>query len=464
MMSVQGELLPYVVNVKYEDLSASVVEATKKSVLDTLAVLIAGSTEEYIVKLVVLAKGWGGREESTIGVYGGKVPAPTAALVNCSMARARDLDEVHYGGGGHLGATLVPSALVIAEYSKALKGRAISGRTLILAYAIAADLLCRIPKSYKPGTFRETGWCSETLAPLAVAVLGGKILGFGEMQIRDGMGLAYARMCGNAQVYREGAYTGMLQNGFAGEGGVLATVLADHGFEGPREVLEGRFGLFPLYLKGEYSPDLFLAELGKRFEGANVSAKLYPVYGGCQGAVYACLELVRKHNITADDVGLLTISTSTHMKEGFGTESKRIPKNIPDAQFSLYYGPAVSLLKRKVWLDDFTEEAIRRADVLETARRIRVVADPKKDALSVLIPPTDVEIETKDGKRYTMHVETMPGHPQNPLSWSGLAEKLKECRHWSARPLSEGKLEQLCHMTEHLESLDDVTEMLSFLT
>jgi len=463
-MSVQGELLSYVANVRYEDLSASVVEATKRSVLDTLAVLIAGSTEEYIVKLVELAKGWGGREESTIGVYGGKVPAPTAALVNCSMARARDLDEVHYGGGGHLGATLVPSALVIAEYCKFFKGQAISGKELILAYAIAADLLCRIPRSYKPGTFRDTGWVSETLAPLAVAALGGKLLGFGETQIRDAMGLAYARMCGNAQVYREGAYTGMLQNGFAGEGGVLATVLADQGFEGPQEVLEGSFGLFPLYLRGEHSSELFLAELGRRFEGSNVSAKLYPVYGGCQGAIHACLELVGRHDIRADDVHLLTISTSTHMKEGFGAESKRTPKNIPDAQFSLYYGPAVSLLKRKVWLDDFTEEAIRRADVLEMSRRIRVVADLKKDALSVLIPPTDVEIETKDGKRYTMHVEAMPGHPQNPLSWNGLAEKLKECWQWSARPLSESKIEQLRNMTEYLERLDDVTEILSCLT
>jgi len=58
----------------------------------------------------------------------------------------------------------------------------------------------------------------------------------------------------------------------------------------------------------------------------------------------------------------------------------------------------------------------------------------------------------------------MPGHPQNPLSWSDLAEKLKECRHWSARPLSERKMDQLCHITEHLERLDDVTAILGCLT
>lgn len=463
-MSLQSELISYITQLKYKDLPVSVIEATKKSVLDTLAVLIAGSTDEYILKLVEIAKGWGGKEECTIAVYGGKVPAPTAALVNGSMARARDLDDVHYGGGGHVGANIVPSAFVIAEYSKKCKDRAIHGKELILAGAIAADLLCRIPKAYAPGDFRETGWCSETLGPLAVAALGGKLLGFDEGQIRDALGLAYARLCGNAQVYREGAYTGMLQNGFAGEGGVLATVLADRGFKGPGEILEGRFGLFPLYLRGEHSPELFLEQIGKRFEGAYVTMKLYPVYAGGQGPTYACIELANKHNIKAENIREVIISSNTHMKDTFGTEKKRIPNTIPEALFSLYYGPAVSLVKGKVWLDDFTEEAIRRPDVLEMCRKIRVVADPEKDALNVLVPPTDIEIETKDGQRYRMHVGVMPGYPENPLSWADLVQKLKDCVPWSAKPLSEQKVDKISQMVEHLEEVDDVTAVLDYLT
>jgi 2-methylcitrate dehydratase PrpD len=463
-MSTQSELISHIAHLRYEALPASVVEATKRSVLDTLAVLIAGSTEEVISKLVALAKGWGGKEECSVAVYGGKVPAPTAALVNCSMARARDLDEVHYGGGGHLGATLVPSAFTIAEYCKLVKQRAVHGKDFIAALAMAADLLCRIPRSYTQGLLTDKGWVSETLAPLPVAALGGKLLGFAETQIRDAMGLAYARMCGNAQVYKEGAYTGMLQNGFAGEGGVLATVLADHGFEGPAEVLEGKFGLFPLYLGGNHSPELFLAGLGKRFEGENVSTKLYPVYGGCQGAIYACLELAAKHDIKAEDVRVLTISTSSHMKESFGSDKKRSPGSVPDALFSLYYGPAVSLLQRRIWFDDFTEEAIKRPPVLEMSRRINVVADPEKDALGVLIPPTDVEIETRDGHTYKMSVPIMPGHPKKPLSWPDLSKKLKDCAPWSAKPLSKRTIDRISEMVEHLETVDDVTAVLEQLT
>lgn len=464
-MSLQSELISYIAHVKYKDLPAPVIETTKKSVLDTLAVLIAGSTDEYIPELVELAKGWGGREECTVAVYGGRVPAPTAALVNCTMARARDLDEAHYGGGGHVGATIVPSAFVLAEYSKMFKGRAINGKDFILAHAIGADLVCRIPKArYPPGPFRESGWTSETWGPFAVAALGGKLLGFNEAKIQDALGLAYARLCGNAQVYSEGAYTARLQQGFAGEGGVLATVLADHGLKGPAEILEGRFGLFPLYLRGEYSPELFLSELGRRFEGANVSLKLYPVYGGGQSAVYACIELAKKHDIKADDVRKVTISVSTHMKDSFGTEKKRRPKTIPEAQFSLYYGPAVGLLKRRVWLDDFTEEAIRRPEVLEMCQRIEVVVDPEKDALGVLVPPADVEIETKDGKRYKMRVGVIPGQPENPFSWAEVVQKLKDCVPWSAKPLSSQNIDKISQMVEHLEKLDDVTVILDYLT
>ena len=463
-MSLQSELISYIAGTKYKDLPVSVIEATKKSVLDTLAVLIAGSTDEYVAKLVELTKGWGGREECTIAVYGGKVPAPTAALVNGSMARARDLDEVHYGGGGHVGANIVPPAFVIAEYSKSVKDKAISGKDLILANAIAGDILCRIPKAYVPGDFRETGWCSETLGAFAVAALGGKLLGFGEAQIRDALGLAYARMCGNAQVYREGAHTGVLQNGFAGEGGVLATILADRGFKGPGEVLEGKFGLFPLYLKGEHSAELFLTGMGKQFEGANATMKLYPVYAGSQGPAYACIELAKKHNIKAENVDEVTISSNTHMKDNFGTEKKRLPKTIPEALFSLYYGPAASLVKRKVWLDDFTEEALQRPEVLEMCRRIKVVADPEKDALNVLVPPTDIEIKTRDGQRYSMHVGAMPGYPENPLSWAEVTQKLKDCVPWSAKPLSDKNISKLSQTVEHLEKVDDVTVILDYLT
>ena len=143
-------------------------------------------------------------------------------------------------------------------------------------------------------------------------------------------------------------------------------------------------------------------------------------------------------------------------------EKKRIPKTIPEAQFSLFYGPAVASISRKVWFDDFTEEAIRRPEVLEMCRRIKVVADPEKDAMKVLIPPTDVKIATKDGKSYDMHVAIMPGQPGNQLSWADLVHKLKECAAWSAKPVPSQHIARIREMIEHIETLDDVTQILDY--
>jgi len=225
-MSLQSELISYIARVKYEDLPPHVIEATKKSILDTLAVLIAGSTDEYIPELVRLAKGWAGREECTIPLHQLKVPAPTAAFVNCTMARARDLDDVHQKGGGHLGANIVPPAFVISEYSKLLKGKAIHGKDFISAVAIGADLICRIAMaSDPPGIFK--GWNSETWGSMAAATVAAKLLGFDQDKIHAALGISYTRLSGNSQVYEEGPYAARLQNGFAGQGGVLSAVLAD---------------------------------------------------------------------------------------------------------------------------------------------------------------------------------------------------------------------------------------------
>jgi 2-methylcitrate dehydratase PrpD len=98
------------------------------------------------------------------------------------------------------------------------------------------------------------------------------------------------------------------------------------------------------------------------------------------------------------------------------------------------------------------------------SRRINVVADPEKDALGVLIPPTDVEIETRDGHIYRMSVPIMPGHPKKPLSWSDLSRKLKDCAPWSAKPLSGRNIDAISGMVEHLETVDDVTAVLEPLT
>ena len=76
-----------VVNIRYDDIPGEVVESTKKSILDTLGVLVAGSgLESGCREVAELVKGAGGRGDSSILVFGGKVPAHMAAFAKIGRA------------------------------------------------------------------------------------------------------------------------------------------------------------------------------------------------------------------------------------------------------------------------------------------------------------------------------------------------------------------------------------------
>ncbi len=76
----------------FNDLSVDVADTVKRLVLDQLALIILGSAAKGVGTLAKTAMSWGGKEEATILVLGGRVPAHHATLVNGTMGRALDYD------------------------------------------------------------------------------------------------------------------------------------------------------------------------------------------------------------------------------------------------------------------------------------------------------------------------------------------------------------------------------------
>ena len=89
-MDIAVPFAEHMVKTEYRDLPSEVVAATKQHLMHTLATAIGGSGAPGCKAVVDLVSEWGGREESTILVYGGKVPAIHAALADGTMAHALD--------------------------------------------------------------------------------------------------------------------------------------------------------------------------------------------------------------------------------------------------------------------------------------------------------------------------------------------------------------------------------------
>jgi 2-methylcitrate dehydratase PrpD len=280
----------------------------------------------------------------------------------------------------------------------------------------------------------------------------------------DGMGIAYSQCSCSRQGSISGALVIRVQQGLAARGGITAVMLAQRGITGARDVLEGTYGLYPLYARNEYEPARITDGLGKRFELIQTTLKPYPCCGRSYSPVAATLQIVKEHNIEPEEIEEIAVMTHTHAYLGNACgDNKYRPQNTVDAQFSIPYAVAVAAVQRRVSLADFTEEAIKNSQVLEMCRRVKVSIDPEIDKLPGTNPAARIELKTKNGRLYPGYVEFIKGHPRNPLTWEECIEKFKACAPLSVKPLTENAIAQIINKVDHLEDVKDVREFIRLL-
>ncbi|MFC1820137.1 MmgE/PrpD family protein [Thermodesulfobacteriota bacterium] len=456
-MSAIEELVSYTLGLRYEDLPYEVVKVVKKSVLDTLSAIMAGSSSESPEKVISLVREWGGSAEGTIFVYGDKLPLPNAAWANSAMVRGFDFDEVHMPGAGHTSATVVPSALAISEYSQAFKSKPINGRDLIVAIALGNDLSCRLRLA---GDI-DLKWLAEPFTILAVAAVGGKLLDFNNEKIHNALGIAYFQCFGNlgASIGKGGGMMAIVGQGLSAKAGVLSVLLADRGITAQKEIIDGNLGIYAVYGNGEYNSELLVGDLGKRFESAKSTIKPYPGCGFTQTTIYGTIELAKEHNIREEDVAKVILRVSEFAYSVCG-DKKGKPASKADALWNYPYTTAVALIKGNVTVDDFTDEAIGDPRVLELLQKVTVEIVPDQSLNS----SSQIEIVTNDNRSYRKAVDYHKGHYLNPISWDELTEKFRSCNHFSAKPFPRENVESLIQMVEKLEEVENVTKIVSLLS
>ncbi len=261
-------LVSHVSQITYKDLPPEVVLITKRSVIDTLGVIIAGSSVEGCGLLVDYIDDWGGHGESTIAVFGRKVPAALAAQANGAMGRACDLDDVLDTIPLHLSASVIPACLASAES----QGVIVNGKDFITAIALGHDLAIRLAMSMKLNPIMSgRGGLYEVFAHTGCA---GKLLGLTEDQLLNAMGIVYSQMVGDIQGLLDGAMISYISQGTRAKSAIEAALMAKKGITGARNVLQGRYGFFNAF-EPEPNLEILTGELGKKFRGEDISIKVH---------------------------------------------------------------------------------------------------------------------------------------------------------------------------------------------
>ncbi|MBN2241787.1 MAG: MmgE/PrpD family protein [Acidobacteria bacterium] len=444
-------------NTKYEDLSSEVVDATKKEILDLMGVALGGISQPGATHVRRLMEAWGGKEESSIIGGSLKVPAPNAAQANATMAHALDFDDVHEAAVMHPGIAAIPVALAVAE----AEGN-FSGRELITATALGVDMMCRLALATTPGKNPiDLGWHLTSLFGfVGSAATAARIMGLPEEKIVDAIGIGYHQCAGNGQCVKDGALTKRLGPGFAIKGGITAALLAKMGVTGSTNSFEGEWGLYQQYMDGDYSREILLEDLGKRFEGVHVAIKPYPCCRGIHPAIDAGLALAIEDGVRSEHIKEIVLTvTEAHLSLLCTPEdAKKSPRSPVDAQFSIPWGVASAIVGKRVGLDNFTEKAITNSDVLEVTQKMRLEVD---DALSKPGPdPTRIKIITHDGNVFEKVVHTPLGSLDRPMSYDDCANKFRDC----AKSLDPDRVEQLIELVGTLEQVDDIRAIIQLLT
>ena len=464
------------IQIQYDDLPRDVVEVTKKEVLDLLGVAAAGFTAPGVKELLEIITDWGGREESSIILCKQKVPAPMAAQMNATMAHALDFDDVHDAAVMHPGVVMIPACMAVAER----KGK-VGGKEFITAVVLGVDLICRLALAAWPGydpsspgkkekAFQservKQGWHLTTLMGYFAATGAiGKLLSLDEERMVNAFGIAYHQCAGNLQGKIDGAQTKRMGPGFSTRAGIASALMAEKGMTGAKNCLEGKQGLYNMYFQGGYDAKTLTLDLGKHFEGANVSIKPYPCCRGIHNYIDATLALVNEQNIRPEDVKEVRLFSDEggYQSLCMPLEVKVKPRTQVDTQFSIPWGVATAIAKRRAGIEHFTEAAIKSPDILEAASKISVELDHSLDR-SDRIPPGKLRIITKNGQAYSKQVDDPLGSPERPMSFDDCARKFRDCFSYSASKLSHQQVGKVIDLVGQLEELEDVGEIMKLLS
>jgi 2-methylcitrate dehydratase PrpD len=456
------ELSHFAANIDAATLDPAVVQAVKTNILDTLSCALAGSSAKAIAEVSGVVREWAGIGQADMFVFGGKYPAHHAAWVNGGMSHARDYDDTHDTAVLHAGVSAVPAAIAAGQ----LRGE-LSGADLIAAVAAGIETTCRLGIATKLDLIESGFIYTSLLGYFGATAAAGRALGLNEHEMLNAFGIIYSSVAGNHQVTRDASLMKRLQPGLAAQAAVVAVQLARKGIRGAQGVFEGADGFFRVYLHGHVDAKKVRKDLGQHFELMNLSYKPYPCCRDVHTAVDAALQLRAKEHRPASEIESIRVGVTApgYQMVCVPEQVRQAPRTIVEAQFSIPYTVAAAWIDGGLGIGHFSDEGLKRADILELTKRVKPFVDTEMDRdWSRFVTPAHVTIQYRDGQTVEARVDYPKGHPRNPMKEAEFTAKTTDCATFAARPMPADTAARLIATVGKLETLPDISELLRVMS
>jgi 2-methylcitrate dehydratase PrpD len=371
--------------------------------------------------------------------------AADAALANGVAAHALDYDDMCFVSMAHPSCALVPAVLAAAESSDA------SGRTVLNGYLVGFELECRLGSVMNPQHYHTRGWhCTSSIGTIGAAAAAARVLGLRHEHIAHALGIAASLACGLKE--NIGTMTKPLHAGTAARNGVMAALLARSGFTASEDALTGPQGYLVAMDSGGSAEDFSraAADLGSRWEinDTGISVKLYPSCAATHPPLDVLLDLVRRHNVSADDISAIDVEVDT-MTPRLLIHDR--PQTGLEAKFSMPFCAAAAVVFGHPAVDTFDEPHIRDSRVQALMPRVSMRANPAFDAAAPL-SQARVSIQLADGETLSARADGARGYPGR-LTDAELGTKFLAC---AQRSLPAAQAERALAAVRALDAADSV--------
>lgn len=338
---------------------------------------------------------------------GERVDMASAALVNGISSHTFDFDDTHLKTIIHPAGPVASALLALAEVTGA------TGRQLVDALVLGIDVSCRLGNVMYPDHY-DRGWhITGSTGQMGAAAGCARLLGLDEEKTAMALGIAASQPVGMREQF--GTMTKPFHPGAAARAGLLAALLAKHGFTSSPKSIEAPRGYVQV-VSTRCDWREATDELGKRFE---ISFNTYKPFA-CGIVIHPTIDAavqLRARGVRAEDVERIELKVHSLVLELTG---KKEPKDGLEGKFSVYHGFAAGLTFGRAGEGEYDDAIVTRDDMVALRRKVVATVDD-----SIGEAAADVTAVMKDGRRERVFVEHAIGSLERPMTDADLEGKFR---------------------------------------
>lgn len=409
-MTELRRLAQYAVEFRLENAPPEVVKAAKFCVLDSVGAALGAVNHGEIPRICQGWKVWTRSEspyQASVWGQGFKLDVFQALLLNGIMGHDLELDDVHTASKSHIGAVVVETAWTLAEAMKA------NGKNFLEAVIVGYEIMSRVGMAMDVISNRKRGWHGTgIIGTFGAAAAAGHLLGLTEDQMVSALGMAGTQSSGLWAFLEEGSTCKKLHPARAAVNGLTAALLAQAGMTGPEHILDAKDGGLYRAVSDSFHMERLTQGLGMKYEILAIDKKPYPCCRTTHHAIDAALAL--RNQVKPEEVDRIWVETYEVGVLQCG--SSVYPQSPVEAKFSIPYTVAAALVRGKVSLGEFSEEAVADEGIRELAEKVSVVSDPMFSARYPKQWGCRMRIRKLNGTEVVKQIDDMSGSWACPLT------------------------------------------------